>query len=48
MCENEQIRRQQLVNEAYGWFWTDEEKLAMARGMDMPGCRKLEELNRRR
>ena len=48
MCENEQIRRQQLMNEAYGWFWTDEEKLTMARGMDMPGCRKLEELNRRR
>jgi len=48
MCENEQIRRQQLVNEAYGWFWTDEEKLAQARSMDMPGCRKLEELQGKR
>lgn len=47
-CENEQLQRQQLANEAHGWFWTDEEKLERARKMDMPSCRRLNELQNRR
>jgi DnaJ family protein B protein 12 len=47
-CENEQLQRQQIVNEAQGWFWTDEEKLEKARRMDLPGCRRLNELQSRR
>lgn len=47
MCENEQLQRQQLVNEAQGWFWTDEEKLEQARRMNMPSCTRLSELQSR-
>ena len=46
-CESEQLQRQQLVNEAHGWFWTDEEKLERARRMALPNCVKLNDLQRK-
>nr|POE85512.1 putative j domain-containing protein c17a3.05c [Quercus suber] len=46
-CERESLQRQRLANEAQGFFWTDTEKLDQARRMDMPNCRRLNELGYR-
>lgn len=43
-CEAEVDRRRRLVNEAQGWFFVDQDKLAQARAMEMRSCRKLEGL----
>lgn len=47
-CEIEQNKRQQLFNEAHGFFWTDQVKLDEARRMDLKSCRRLNELGYRR
>lgn len=44
-CEWEQAQRQRLANEAQGFFFTDQSKMDRARRMEMPSCRKLNELN---
>ena len=44
-CEWEQNQRQRLANEAQGFFFTDQSKLDQARRMEMPNCRRLNELN---
>lgn len=44
-CEWEQSQRQRLAAEAQGFFFTDQSKLDEARRMEMPNCRKLNELN---
>lgn len=41
-CQWEQSRRNQLANEAQGFFFTDQVKLERARKMEMPNCKKLE------
>lgn len=41
-CEVETERRDRLVERAQGWFWTDEEMMERARGMEMRACRRLE------
>jgi DnaJ family protein B protein 12 len=43
-CEVETERRNQMVERARGWFWTDEALMDAARGMEMRGCRRLDEL----
>jgi len=43
-CETEVHRKRQEINEATGFFYTDEERLKRARTMPMPGCRRLDEL----
>ena len=43
-CDWEQGKRQQLANEAQGFFFTDMEKLDRARKMNMPACQKLREI----
>ncbi|KAI7093048.1 hypothetical protein KC352_g40020 [Hortaea werneckii] len=43
-CDWEQGKRQQLANEAQGFFFTDMEKLDRARKMNMPACSKLREI----
>ena len=43
-CDWEQGKRQQLANEAQGFFFTDMEKLDRARKMKMPACSKLREI----
>lgn len=43
-CENEVQRQRYEINEATGFFFTDENRLQRARNMQMPGCRRLDEL----
>lgn len=47
-CEQELDRRQQLINDAQGWFMPDTAKMNQARNMVLHDCRKLEELGLRR
>lgn len=44
-CSRERVRKNRLVEEAYGWFSTDEKKLKKAQKMPMPNCKALEDLN---
>lgn len=43
-CEWEQSKRQQIANEAQGFFFTDQVMLDRARRMEMPSCRRLQEV----
>ncbi|RMZ81008.1 hypothetical protein DV738_g2495, partial [Chaetothyriales sp. CBS 135597] len=43
-CEVETQRKRQEIQDATGFFFTDEERLRKARAMPMPGCRRLDEL----
>jgi DnaJ homolog subfamily B member 12 len=43
-CENEVNRQRYEINEATGFFFSDEGRLQRARNMPMPGCRRLDEL----
>jgi hypothetical protein len=43
-CETEVQRQRHEINEATGFFFTDENRLQRARNMAMPGCRRLDEL----
>ncbi|KAI5959739.1 HLJ1 [Candida pseudojiufengensis] len=44
-CSREQIRKDQLIEDAIGWFSTDTEKLKQAENMPMPNCDVLRALN---
>lgn len=37
-CSREQIHKNELIEDAQGWFWTDEDKLKRAENMPMPNC----------
>lgn len=41
-CQQEENARQELVNQAQGWFYQDGEKMAQARKMEMKSCRRLD------
>jgi len=43
-CSREELMKQQMLQEAQGFFFTDQDKLKRAREMSMPNCRKLQEL----
>lgn len=43
-CERENVRRTQAYNDAQGWFFPDQEKLAQARKMPMKACDRLQQL----
>lgn len=43
-CQHERDQQQRIVNEAVGFFFTDNKKLAEARNMDMPACSRLNQL----
>ncbi|KAK5021560.1 Chaperone protein dnaJ [Exophiala sideris] len=43
-CDTEVHRKRQEINDATGFFFTDESRLRRARDMPMPGCRRLDEL----
>jgi DnaJ family protein B protein 12 len=43
-CTREEMARQQKLQDAHGFFYTDKEALKKAREMEMPSCRKLQEL----
>lgn len=41
MCSREQVRKNELMDEAQGWFYTDQHKLNQANAMPMPNCQEL-------
>ncbi|KAK8439938.1 Chaperone protein dnaJ [Candidozyma auris] len=43
-CAREQIKRNDLMEDAQGWFFTDQRKLEQAEKMPMPNCRKLRDM----
>jgi DnaJ family protein B protein 12 len=43
-CQSEQNQKQDLVNQAQGWFYQDAEKMHQARTMEMKACRRLDAL----
>ncbi|THZ05984.1 DUF1977-domain-containing protein [Aureobasidium pullulans] len=46
-CEVQQSRRQQMYQQAQGFFFTDQVKLQEARTFDMPSCKRLKDLGYR-
>lgn len=46
-CENESQRKRQAINDATGFFFTDEAQLKAARSMPMPACERIDSLTRR-
>ncbi|CCH42629.1 Chaperone protein [Wickerhamomyces ciferrii] len=40
-CNREQSFKEDRINDAYGWFFHDEEKLAQAEALRLPACEKL-------
>ena len=46
-CESEQMARNRMVQEAQGFFWTDQDMLDRARQMEMGSCKRLNELGYR-
>lgn len=44
MCNREHLRRNQMMEDAQGWFFTDEEMLKRAKEMAMPNCSELKGL----
>jgi DnaJ homolog subfamily B member 12 len=47
-CELEKNTKQQMLQDAQGWFSVDEEKVKQARSMTMRNCNRLDELRVRR
>lgn len=45
-CEREQLERRDMIQQAQGFFWSDEEKLREAATMDLPNCKKKQSLTR--
>lgn len=43
-CEYEHQTQQQVMNDAQGWFFVDQEKMDGARRMEKPSCAKLREI----
>lgn len=43
-CESETHQKRQEIQDATGFFFTDEDRLRKARAMPMPGCRRLDEM----
>lgn len=47
-CHREELERQQLRNDAQGWFFQDPEKIHRANNMEMKSCRRLDSMGMRR
>ncbi|KAF8242221.1 DnaJ-domain-containing protein [Wilcoxina mikolae CBS 423.85] len=43
-CSREELVKQQMLQDAQGFFFTDQDMLKRAKEMQMPNCRKLQEL----
>lgn len=43
-CQNEAAAREELINQAQGWFYQDTEKMQRARDMEMKSCKRLDEM----
>jgi DnaJ family protein B protein 12 len=46
-CQKEERERQQLFQEAQGWFYQDEKKIQQATLLPMKNCRRLDKLSHR-
>lgn len=46
-CEVQQSRRNQMYQQAQGFFFTDQIKLQQARSFEMPSCKRLNDLGYR-
>lgn len=44
-CSKEQVIKNELIDEAHGWFSTDQEKLKRAQNYPMPNCQVLRHYN---
>lgn len=44
-CSREQTIKNEMIEDAHGWFFTDEEKLRQAQELPMPNCEALRNLN---
>lgn len=44
-CSREQVRKNELLEDAEGWFFTDQVKLEQANNMPMPNCNILRGMN---
>lgn len=42
LCDNEQVKRKQMMDDAQGWFSVDEVMLQRAKSMPMPNCVELQ------
>lgn len=40
-CGREQLRKSELIQDAQGWFFTDERRMEQAHNMPMPACSEL-------
>jgi DnaJ family protein B protein 12 len=43
-CHLEEVAKQQMLNDAQGWFFQDPEKMQRARNMEMKSCRRLDSM----
>ncbi|KAB5582413.1 hypothetical protein GE09DRAFT_1049429 [Coniochaeta sp. 2T2.1] len=43
-CDNEILHQRRLEQEAQGWIYQDPVKMEVARNLDMPACRRLQQL----
>lgn len=43
-CSREQAIRNEMLEEAHGWFYTDKDKVAAAESMPMPHCERLRDM----
>lgn len=43
-CAREQIKRNDMMEDAQGWFFTDQRRLERAQNMPMPSCQRLKDL----
>lgn len=46
-CQQEELKRHELIKRAHGWIYTDAEEIKKAYSMPMIACRKLERLGQR-
>ena len=46
-CERERVDRDRIIQDAQGFFWTDQVRLDQARNMEMRNCKRLRELGYR-
>ena len=46
-CERERMERDRIVQDAQGFFWTDQIQLDRARNLEMRNCKRLNELGYR-
>ena len=43
-CDNEIMHKRRLIDDSYGWFFQDEEKMARADAYVMHSCERLKDL----